>query len=368
MSSTARGRSRHAWLPFEDESRMRRLVKVACWIAAIALVVAGLELVGVDVHGWFSRLWDALAEIPPAYLVVGWSIQTLQIALTAIGWYFILRAGFPHAAVSYRSVLAAYATGVALNAFLPATVGTLVTLLMFVAIIPGASFVSVVGAAAVQKLFFTLAGALVYVYLFLSVPASLEVRLRAVHDRPLLFAFVIAAGALLIATLVRIFWPKLKGLWEKAKRGGTILARPREYAVRVVLPSLGAWVAKLGVIAVFMAAYAIPVTFHSVMAVMAGGLISGAVAITPGGVGVKQATDAAVLSSVTDPATATAYSLGQQLAITIWNIVLALVLVVWAFGWARGRKLVEQSYADAQARAAEQRAQRDRRRTARRTT
>jgi uncharacterized membrane protein YbhN (UPF0104 family) len=127
-------------------------------------------------------------------------------------------------------------------------------------------------------------------------------------------------------------------------------------------------VAKLGVIAVFMATYAIPVTFHSVMAVMAGGSISGAVAVTPGGVGVKQATDAAVLSSVTDPATATAYSLGQQLAITIWNIVFALALVVWAFGWAEGRQLVERSYADAQARAVEQRAQRNQRRTARRTT
>jgi hypothetical protein len=34
---------------------------------------------------------------------------------------------------------------------------------------------------------------------------------------------------------------------------GAILARPREYLVRVVLPSLGAWLAKLGVIAVFLA-------------------------------------------------------------------------------------------------------------------
>jgi uncharacterized membrane protein YbhN (UPF0104 family) len=367
VSSAGAARSRHPWLPFEDDSRSLRLGKVAVWIVAILVGVAVLELVGVDVRGWFSRLWDALTEIPPGYLAIGWSIQTLQIALTALGWYFILRAAFPQAAVAYRAVLAAYATGVALNAFLPATIGTLVMLLMFVAIIPGANFASMVGAAAVQKLFFTVASAFVYVYLFLSVPGSLEVRLRALHDRPVLFAVLIAGGALLIVMLVRVFWPKLKGLWEKAKRGGTILARPREYAVRVVLPSLGAWMAKLGVIAVFLAAYGIPVTFHAVMSVMAGGSISGAVAITPGGVGVKQATDAAILSGSTDPTTATAYSLGQQLAITVWNIAFAVVLVVWAFGWAGGRQLVERSYADAQAKAAEQRAQRDRRRAARRT-
>ena len=99
---------------------------------------------------------------------------------------------------------------------------------------------------------------------------------------------------------MRIFWPKLEGLWEKAKRGGAILGRPREYALRVALPSLGAWLAKLGVIAVFLAGYGIPVTFHAVMTVVAGNSIGNTVSVTPGGVGVNQATNAAALSDVTD--------------------------------------------------------------------
>ena len=61
---------------------------------------------------------------------------------------------------------------------------------------------------------------------------------------------------------------------------------------------------------------------------------------------------------MTDAATATAYSLGQQLAITAWNIVFAVVLVVWAFGWTGGKLLVEQSYADAKVKVDEQKAQR----------
>src|SRR6202008_39539 len=126
-----------------------------------------------------------------------------------------------------------------------------------------------------------------------------------------------------------------------------ILAHPRDYAVRVVLPSFGAWLAKGGVIAVFMAGYGISVTFHAIMSVMGGNSIANTVSVTPGGVGVNQAANVAALDSVTDPATATAYSLGQQLAITTWNIAFALVLVIWAFGWAGGRGLVEQSYAEA---------------------
>ena len=129
-----------SWLPFGDPSRRRRVVKVAAWLAGIALVVALLELLGVDIAGWFSDVWDALTGIGVGYLVAGWSLQTVQTTLTALGWYFILRAGFPRAAVPYRQILAAYATGVALNGFLPANIGTFVMLLMFVAIIPGANF------------------------------------------------------------------------------------------------------------------------------------------------------------------------------------------------------------------------------------
>jgi hypothetical protein len=57
----------------------------------------------------------------------------------ALGWYFIVLAGYPDAPAPYRQVLAAYAAGVALNGFLPANIGTFVMLLMFIAIIPGAN-------------------------------------------------------------------------------------------------------------------------------------------------------------------------------------------------------------------------------------
>ena len=156
---------------------------------------------------------------------------------------------------------------------------------------------------------------------------------------------------MLLLVLGRIFWRKLKGLWAKAVQGGAILARRREYALKVVLPSFGAWLAKLGVIAVFLAGYGIAVTFHTVMSVMGGNSIANTVSVTPGGVGVNQATNVAALNDVADAATATAYSLGQQLAITAWNIAFAVVLVIWAFGWTGGKLLVRQSYVDAKSRA-----------------
>jgi uncharacterized membrane protein YbhN (UPF0104 family) len=344
------------WHPFRDPSRARRLRTVGAWLAGIALALVVCDLLGVDVTGWLSKLWDTLSDIEARYLVAGWALQTVQTTLTALGWYFILVAGHPDSPVPYRQILAAYATGVALNGFLPANIGTFVMLLMFVAIIPGSTFPGVLGGMVVQKIFFTVAGVFVYVYLFASVAGSFELQLNVLHDHPLLSASIVLGGIALIVILGRVFWSKLRGLWEQARKGGAILARPREYAMRVVLPSFGAWLAKGGVIAVFLAGYGIPVTFHAVMSVMGGNSIANTVSVTPGGVGVNQAANVAALDSVTDAATATAYSLGQQLAVTAWNVAFALVLVIWAFGWAGGKGLVEQSYAEAKIKVEERRA------------
>jgi len=348
----------HWWHPIGDPSRGRRIVKVFAWFAAIAVALALLDLLGVDVTGWLSKVWDALTSIGVGYLIAGWTLQTAQTTLTALGWYFILRAAYPLAGSLYRQILAAYATGVALNGFLPANIGTFVMLLMFVAIVPGANFAGVLGGMLVQKIFFTLIGAFVYVYLFATVEGTLERQFKLPHDHPALTVAIAVGVVVLVVLLIRIFRRKLREVVKKAAQGGAILAHPRQYLVRVALPSFGAWVAKLGVIAVFLAGYGITVTFHSVMSVVGGNSIANTVSVTPGGVGVNQATNVAALADVTDAATATAYSLGQQLAVTAWNIAFAVVIVIWAFGLAGGRELVEQSYSDAKAKVAERRATR----------
>src|SRR5262245_20014236 len=101
---------RRFWHPFGDPSRTSRLLKVFAWLVGIAVVIGGLDLLGVDVMGWFSDVWDALTGVGFGYLAAGWALQTVQTTLTALGWYYILRAAYPRAPLLYRQVLAAYAT------------------------------------------------------------------------------------------------------------------------------------------------------------------------------------------------------------------------------------------------------------------
>jgi uncharacterized membrane protein YbhN (UPF0104 family) len=361
MSTTA-----GAVAPSPTPSRTRRLLRVLAWLAGAAAVVGILDLVGVDVSGWFSNLWDAMTAISAWYIALGLTFQTIQTTLTALAWLFILRAAYPDVEIPFRSILAAYAAGVAMNGFLPANIGTFASLIMFAALIEGASFAGVIGGMVVQKIFFSAIGTAVYIYLFLSVPGSAHLQLGNEIDHWVLTLVIVLGGIGLIVILCRRFWPKLKKQWENAKEGGAILARPRDYFLRVFTPSAGAWLAKLGVIATFLAAYGIPVTFHTVMSVVGGNSLANTVSATPGGVGVNQAVNVASLRGVTDSATATAYSVGQQLIVTVWNVIFGTALVIWAFGISGGRTLVESSYEDAKARVAEQKAEHEAKRAAKR--
>jgi uncharacterized membrane protein YbhN (UPF0104 family) len=346
-------------LPFNDRSRRRRLLKVAGWLVGTALVLLVLNLLGVDVRGWLSDLWDQIKEVPVGYIVAALVFQTGQTVFAGVSYYGILRAAYP-GQVQFWPIVTAYAVGVAMNNFLPANIGTFVTLLMFVALIPACTFAGSIAAYLVQKIFFTIAGTFVYLYLFLSVPGSFDANLGNLSAHPALSVVIAAGAVVLVVILGRIFWRQVKKLWEQAKTGGAILGHPRQYLTHAFLPSFLSWLCKLAVIAIFLAAFAIPVTFESVMWVTGSGSLANVVSFTPGAVGITQATNALALSTCCDVKRSVAvdYSTAQQLITTAWNVLFAIVLVILVFGWSGGKQLVGTSYTGAKEKVAEQKAQR----------
>jgi uncharacterized membrane protein YbhN (UPF0104 family) len=345
----------------ERPSSGRRVVRIVAWIAGLAALLAVLNLIGVDVWGWLENLWDSVKEISVGYVILGCAFQCLQTVLTALGWYGILRYAYP-GGVTYMPVLAAYATGVALNNFLPANIGTFVTLLMYVAIVQGATFPGVLAGYVVQKIFYLIVGTLIYLYLFLEIAGSFDFQFGDDWDRwsshPVIALIIIGGGILLIVMLCRIFWGWVKKMWAKAKEGAAILGNLRAFFTDVLLPQAGGYVAKVMVIVIFLAAYEIPVTFGSIMSVLGSNQLANLLSFTPGGVGVNQAFNTFALDSYTDSTTATAYSISQQLITTAFNVVFAVVLVCVVFGWSGGKLLVTSSYKDAKVKAAEMKANR----------
>ncbi len=345
----------------------RRFHLTRILIGALIIVVIGAAatLFGWDLTGWVKHIWNTIKAIPIGSLLAAIVLITVQTTTTAYAWLWILRYGYPEVEVPWLPVFACYAAAVALNWVVPANLGTLAMLLMFTTIIAGATFAGVLAGMAVQKIFYTLIGAAVYLYLFLTVGGSFDLQFGFVSAHPWATLTLVVAVAALLFLVGRVLRARIAKWWEQAKVGGQILVHGRAFLGRVVFPEAVSWLAYLGVIAVFLSAYNIPVSFHTLMRVVAGNSIANTTAVTPGGAGVTQAFNAISLKGITSTANATAYSVAQQLVVTVWSILLAIVLLVRAFGWTGGKTLVSQSYGEARERASQEKATRKAKRQAR---
>src|SRR4030095_477930 len=102
------------------------------------------------------------------------------------------------------------------------------------------------------------------------------------------------------------------------------------------------------------------------MSVLGSNQLANIVSFTPGGIGVNQAFNSFALESYTTTTTATAYSLGQQLATTAFTTGFAIALICFVVAWQGGSKLVKDSYADAKLKKDEMGAERKEKREAKR--
>ena len=325
----------------------RRILRIAAWIVGTLVALAALHLAGIDVLGWFEDLWSTLTEISLGYIILGCLFQGLQTVLTALGWYGILRYAYP-GGVTYMPVLAAYADGRRAQQLRAGEHGHLRDAPDVRRDRPGSD---VPGRArrvrGAEDLLLRHRHA-IYVYLFSQVAGSFDFQFGneqdAIANHPVLTLGIIGGAIFLVALLLRVFWAWVKKMWARAMQGAAILGDLRAYVKLVLLPQIGGYAAKVMVIVVFLAAYGIPVTFGSVMSVLGSNQLANILSFTPGGIGVNQAFNTFALGDYTDDTTATAYSLGQQLITTAFNVGFAILLICIVFGWQGGSKLVKDSY------------------------
>ena len=136
------------------------------------------------------------------------------------------------------------------------------------------------------------------------------------------------------------------------------------------LPSLLSWLCKLTVIGIFLAAFAIPVTFESIMWVTGSGSLANTVSFTPGAVGITQATNALALDTCCDVANKHRRRLLHRAAADHNSLECPCRAHPrrCRLRLDRGKLLVGQSYGDAKVKVAEQKAQRAEKKAAKRAS
>ena len=312
-------------LPLRDDSRGRRLLKILAWLVGIVVVVGILELLGVDVTGWLSDLWDQIKAVPARYIIVGLVFQSGQTFFAGLSYYGILSAAYPGevSLCADRDGL----RGRRRDEQLPAREHRHVRDAADVRRAdPELHVGGSIAAYLVQKIFFASPAR--------SSTSTSSSRCRGHSTSTSETSPSIPAGRsdrasearFLIVLVGRIFWRQVKKLWAQAKQGGVILSHPKRY-FEPRLPALVPLVrCKFAVIGIFLAAFAIPVTFESIMWVVGSGSLANVASFTPGAVGVTQATNALALDVCCNVPknTAIAYSTAQQLITTAWNVIFAI--------------------------------------------
>jgi uncharacterized membrane protein YbhN (UPF0104 family) len=302
-------------------------------------------LVG-DLGGWLADVFRRIGDVSVYWLVLALALKTAESALIGLGWRNILRAAYPGSNLSFKTAWGASQGGTAINAVTPAQAGTAAMIGIFRSSIPGSSVAGVASATVVQALFFTALSVLMVIGVAIFRPGTVSKGSPSddvggfFGSHPILIVVCVVA----VLAVLYFLWPRLKprllDTWHKAKAGAAIFRDWRRYAREVALPSAGSFCCRIGVNVVFMAAFGIPVTVFTVFLVASSHTLSGVFAITPGGVGQTQALDLATLRRYAPSHDIAAFSITQDSIMTIWNVILGVVVMLWAFGFTQAKEIV----------------------------
>jgi uncharacterized membrane protein YbhN (UPF0104 family) len=298
-----------------------------------------------DLWDWVVDVFARIGDISPYWLLLALALKTAESALIGVTWRNILRAAYPRSGLTFKTSWGASQGGNAINAVTPAQAGTAAMIGIFRTSIPGSSVAGVTSATVIQSLFFTVLSVFIVIALAITRPRTVSKGSPSnetegfVAAHPFLTALIALAAIVIAFFLWRRLKPRIISFWHKVKEGGAILRDWRRYAVEVALPSALSYCCRIGVNVVFMAAFGIPVTAYTVFLVASSHMLSGLFAITPGGVGQTQALDVATLRGHAAADEIAAFSITQDAVMTIWNVVLGIVVMLWAFGWGQVKEL-----------------------------
>jgi glycosyltransferase 2 family protein len=281
-------------------------------------------------------------------------LAAMQLA-RAWAWRNVLHAAYPQSRISFLPLSAAYLAGAGINAIIPARAGDVTKIFLVKRQVDGATYPAVTSSFLVQSVFDTTVGVLVLLYAItqglLPEPPQLphlpafEISFWADHPKTL--AIVVATLIVLTIVGVILLSHRVRAFWERVKQGVTILTEPRRYLREVAAWQGVGWLCRFGAFWFFLEAFGIGGSVSNVMLVMSVQAIANVVPFTPGGAGAQQALLAATLSGPTRSAVL-AFSVGTQIAMAAWSVILGFVAILLVFRTTDWRNLIREAQDEAE--------------------
>lgn len=283
-----------------------------------------------------QAFWDTLAAVQLLPLALGIACHVVKLACTSRAWRNVLVAAYPAERVRWRSIFAAYAAGVGVNAVFPARAGDVVRLYLAHRAIPGATYTTLLASTLVLTIVdFTLAFGLFGWALTQGVLPGLDV-LPSLPSfdfawflrHPLVSEFLLAL--LVVGLVVAGLWlhRRVRELRARVAQAFTIVRTPARYLRTVVFWQLCDWGLRLATIWFFLDAFGIEQSLRNVLLVQATASLATLVPVSPGGIGTEQAFLVYVLRGQAARTTLLAFSVGMKLTLTAVNVVVGFTAIL----------------------------------------
>ena len=313
-----------------------------------------------DLASSFSHFFNAAAEFFRHLSEIHWTafgvallcLLAMQL-VRAWAWRNVLRAAYPEQPIPYVPLAAAYLAGAGINAVVPAHAGDVTKVFLVKRQIPGSSYPAVTSSFLVQTVFDTSVGILV---LFYAISQGLLPPLPQIPDLPAfeisfwanhLKTLAITVGVLLVALIVGVIYlgRHVRRFWDRVKQGLAILTQPRRYMREVFAWQGVGWLFRFAAFWFFLSAFGIGGSIGNVMLVMSVQAIANIVPFTPGGAGAQQALLVATLTGPSRTAVLS-FSVGTQIAMAFWSVVLGFAAILLVFRTADWRGLMKEAQED----------------------
>jgi uncharacterized membrane protein YbhN (UPF0104 family) len=298
--------------------------------------------IGSSFSAFFDAIGDfasGLAEVRWAALLVALVAFTVYLTLRARASFNILRAAYPQERIRFRNIWGAYMAGYGFNSVVPARGGDIVRLFLTKTSVPRSSYPAVAAAFSVEFVFDLSIAVPVLAFAFtqgvfpkppdFSKLPAFDLAFFASHPRFTLFLLTALAIGVLVA--FALLSARVRAFWARVRQGLTIVFDRRRYVREVWLVQLAGWCFRFLAFWMLLEAFNVGGSVRNVLLVLGVNAVAACVPFTPGGAGVQQALLVKVFGGSATAATVAAYSVGQQIAIGAWTLLVGFLALFFIF-------------------------------------
>jgi uncharacterized protein (TIRG00374 family) len=323
-----------------------------------------LASLGDDISNFFDavdKFFSSLAAIHWGSLVAGLLCFGIYLTLRSRAFFNVLRAAYPAERIQWRRIWGAYVAAYGFNNIVPARGGDIIKLFLTRSSVPNSTYSAVGAAFFVELVYDAVMGTFILLFAFtqgvfpkppdFSKLNAFDLTFFASHTRFLLFflTFLGIAGLVGFAVLSR----RVRAFWARVRQGLTILFDRRRYLREVFAVQFVGWLFRFTAFWFLLEAFNVGGSVKNVLLVLGVNAVAAVVPFTPGGAGVQQAFLVKVFAGAASGATVAAYSVGQQIAIAVFSLVLGFIALATIFRFRSFKQVIaagrEARDADAQA-------------------